>query len=113
MYITFRLVFLCDLGISVYNQGLKQEYDISKVGSIKFSWKEVECEQRSGVFIGYEIKLYFDEDVYTRKVAGSVTTYTIQPEEWPGFCFPNAISVAAINGIAVTHCPPVEISLVG
>ena len=114
MYITFTLtVSFCELGIFANNQSLKQEYDISKIGSITFSWKEVKCEQRSGVFIGYDIKLYFDEHVYTQRVAGSVTAFTIQPEKWPKFFFPRAISVAAISGFTVTHCPPVEISLLG
>ena len=113
-YITVRLSFLfCDLGIPTYNQGLKQEYDISKIGSIILIWKEVQCEPRSGVFTGYEIKLYVCEHVYTQRVARSVTSFTILSEEWPGSRFPKAVSIAAISGIAVTHCPPVEISLLG
>ena len=100
-----------DLGIYAYTQGLKQEYDISKLEGITFSWKE--CEQRSGALLGYEVKLHYDEHVYTRRLAESVSTYTILPEDKPTISFPKAISVAAINGIVGNHCPPVEISLRG
>ena len=113
--ITIKLTLpFCDLGISAYPQDLKQENDISKAGGITFSWKELDCEQRNGVLLGYEIKLYYDDDVYTGRVVESVTTFTIQPNWMLKFSFPKAISVAAINEVGVgNHCPPVKVNLIG
>ena len=105
-----------DLGISAFPQGLKQVYiyNVSKKGIIAFSWNEVECEQRNGAVIGYEIKLYFDEHVYTRRVDGSLTTVAILRQWKSNSSFPKAISVAAINEAgAGSHCPPVNISQLG
>ena len=115
LYITFKLTFLLyDLGITAFPQHLKQEYNMSKTGGIIFSWKALDCEQRNGLLLGYEIKLYNDEQVYTRSVVESVTIFIIRPQWKPDFHFPNAISVAAINEVGVgSHCPPVSIDLSG
>ena len=103
-----------NLGISAIPQGLKQECNMFQTEGITFSWKKVDCEQRNGLFFGYEIKLYYDEEVYTRRVVESITTFTILPQWKPELCFPKAISVAAINEVGVgDHCPPVNISLSG
>ena len=111
-HITFKLSLpFCDSGIYAYTQGLKEEHDISKLERIILSWKE--CEQRSGALLSYEVKLYNDQHVYTKRLVESVTSYTILPEEKLENCFPKAISVAAISGIVGNHCPPVEISLRG
>ena len=78
------------------------------------SWSELECEKRNGVLLGYEIKFYCDEKVYTRRVPEFMTTFTILPQWKPELCFPKAISVAAINEVGVgNHCPPVNINLFG
>lgn len=90
---------------------MKQEYDISKLKGITFSWKE--CEQRSGALLGYKLKLYYDEHVCTRRLFEGVNNYTILAEKNPEYRFPKAISLAAIKGIVGNHCPPVEISLRG
>ena len=111
--LTYPFHFL-DLGISAFPQGLKQERNISQTGGITFSWKEVDCEQRNGVLLGYEIKLYYDEQVCTGRVVQSITTFTIPPLRKPELCFPKAISVAAINEVGVgNHCPPVNVTLLG
>ena len=102
-----------DLGISTFPQGLRQVY-VSKKGVITFSWNEVECEQKNGVVLGHEIKLYSDEQVYTRKVFGSSTTVAILPQRKFHSSLPKAISVAAFNEAGVgSHCPPVNISQLG
>ena len=115
LYITFKITFpICDLGISAVPQGLKQEFNMSETGDTTFSWKELDCEQRNGVLLGYEIKLYYDEQVLTRRVVKSVTTFTILPQWRPELSFPKAISVAAINEVGVgNHCPAVKINLSG
>ena len=111
--LVFKWTFpFCDLGIFAIPQCLKQESDISKKGGITFSWKEIDCEQMNGVFLGYEIKLYYRNKVCTEKVDVSVTTFTVQPNWKPKFSFPKAISVAVINEVGVgSHCPPVKINL--
>ena len=74
----------------------------------------MQCEERKGVLLGYEIKLYYDEHVYTTGVAESVTMFSIVPQLLPVFSFPNAISVAAINEVGTgSHCPPVNINSSG
>ena len=93
---------------------MKQEYNISQTGGITFGWKEVECEQRNGVLLGYEIKLYYDDHVCTGRVVASVTTFTILPQWKPELSFPKSISVAAITEVGVgNHCPPVNVTLSG
>ena len=61
-----------ELGISSFPQALKQEFNIPvcEARGIVFSWNEMNCEQRNGVLLGYEIKLYFDEEVSTGRVVG-------------------------------------------
>ena len=87
---------------------------MSNTSGITFSWKEVECERRNGLFQGYEIKLYYDDEVCTRGLVEFVTTFTIPSQSEPEFRFPKAISVAAINEVGVgDHCPPVNINLSG
>ena len=99
------------VGISAWPQDLKRENDIPKAAGITFSWKELDCEERNGALLGYEIKLYYDEEVCTARVVGSVTMFTILPKWRPNFSFPRAISVAAINEVGVgNHCPPVKIN---
>ena len=74
----------------------------------------MQCEERNGVLLGYEIKLYYDKQVYTTEVAESVTMFTIVPQLFPEFSFPDAISVAAINEVGTgSHCPPVNINSSG
>ena len=74
----------------------------------------MDCEQRNGVLLGYEIKLYYDEEVCTERVVTPITTFTIPPQWKPELCFPKAISVAAINEVGVgNHCPPVNVTLSG
>ena len=105
-----------DVEISSFPKDLKQdiEYNTSKTGGITFSWKELECEHWNGVLHGYEIKLYSDDEVCTKTVVKSVTSFTILPQWNPELCFPRAISVAAINQFGVgIHCPPVNITLSG
>ena len=93
---------------------MKQERNISQTEGITFSWKEVDCEQRNGLLLGYEIKLDYGEEVCTRRVVESITTFTILRPWKPELCFPKAISVAAINEVGVgDHCPPVNIKLSG
>ena len=115
LHITLKITFpFYDLGISAVPQGLKQEFNKSKIGGTTFIWKELDCEQRNGVLLGYEIKLYYDKEVLTRRVVESVTTFTILPQWKPEFSFPKAISVAAVNEVGVgNHCPPVKINLSG
>ena len=112
---TFKLTLsFFDLGISAIPQDLKQVHNMSKIGGITFSWKAVDCEQKNGVLLGYEIKLYNGEQVYTRTVFESGTIFTILPQWKPELCFPKAISVAAINEVGVgNHCLPVNIDLSG
>ena len=112
---TFKLTLSFHaLGINAVPQDLKQVHNMSKIGGIIFNWKAVECEQRNGVLLGYEIKLYSDEQVYSRTVVESGTIFTILPQWKPDFHFPKAISVAAINEVGVgNHCPPVNIDLSG
>ena len=70
----------------------------------------MQCEQRNGVLLGYEIKLYYDKGVYTTEVVASVTMFTIVPQWLTEFSLPKAISVAAVNEVGVgNHCPPVNI----
>ena len=111
----FKLIFtFYNLGISAIPQGLKQECNISQTKSITFSWMKVDCEQRNGLLLGYEIKLYYDEEVRTGRVVESINTFTVSPQWKPKFSFPNAISVAAINEVGVgNHCRPVNIKLSG
>ena len=93
---------------------MKQENDISRTGGITFSWKELDCEEWNGALAGYEIKLYYEDEVHTERVVEFVTTFTIQPNSMLKFSFPKAISVAAINEVGVgNHCPLVKISLFG
>ena len=74
----------------------------------------MECEQRNGALLGYEIKLYYDEETHTEVVVKSVTTFTILPQLKPKLFLPKAISVAAINEVGVgDHCPPVNVNLSG
>ena len=115
VYMTFKLTLsFHDLEISAIPQDLKQVHNMSKRGGITFTWKAVDCEQRNGVLLGYEIKLYNDDQGYTRTVIEPVTIFTILPQWKPVFSFPNAISVAAINEVGVgNHCPPVNIDLSG
>ena len=112
---TFKLTLsFYTLGIYAIPQDLKQVHSMSKIGGITFTWKEVDCEQSNGVLLGYEIKLYNDEQVYTRTVVESGTIFTILPQWKPDFHFPKAISVAAINEVRVgNHCLPVNIDLSG
>ena len=87
---------------------------MSKTRGVTFTWKAVNCEQRNGLLLGYEIKLYYDDKVCTKRVVESVTTFTILPQWKPELCFPKAISVAAINEVGVgDHCPPVNLNLSG
>ena len=103
-----------NLGITAFPQGLKQEHNVSERRGVTFSWKEMQCEERKGVLLGYEIKLYYDKQVYTTRVVESVTTFTVLPQWKPGLSFPKAISVAAINELgAGNHCPPVHINQSG
>ena len=103
-----------DLGISTYPQGLKQECDILQRRGITFSWREIECEPSNGVLLGYEIKLYYDDQMCTVRVGESVTTFTIEPHWRLRPYFPKAISVAAINEVGVgDYCPPVNINQSG
>ena len=103
-----------DIGVSAFPEGLKQEYNVSKGGGITFSWKEVERDQRNGLLLGYEIKLYYDQQVYTTEKIDTIPAFTILPHWKPEFCFPNAISVAAFNEVGVgNHCPPLNINLSG
>ena len=84
------------------------------MGGITFSWRSVERAQRNGVLLGYEVKMYSDEKVYTQTVPEYMTTFTILQESKHRFSFPNAISVAAINEVGVgNHCPPVNINQSG
>ena len=93
---------------------MKQEYHIAQSRGITFSWRKIECEQRNGVLLGYEIMLYYDDRVLTARVAEPVTTFTILPQLNSRLYFPKAISVAAINEVGVgNHCPPVTIDLFG
>ena len=93
---------------------MKQERNIFKSGGITFNWKEVECEQWNGALLGYEIKLYYDEEVRTERVVESITTFTILPQRKPELYFPKAISVAAINEVGIgNHCQPVNFNLSG
>ena len=112
---TFKLTLsFSTLVIYAIPQDLKQVHNMSKIGGITFNWKEVDCEQRNGVLLGYEIKLYNDQQVYTRTVVKFGTIFTILPQWKPDFLFPKAISVAAINEVGVgNHCPPVNINLSG
>ena len=81
---------------------------------VTFSWNEVECEGRNGVLLGYEVNLYYDDQVLTVRVVESVTTFTILPQRKTELCFPKAISVAAINEVGVgDHCTPVNINQSG
>ena len=83
-------------------------------GRITFSWKDIECEQINGVLLGYEVKVYFDEDVQVQRLIGSVTTYIVSPIWKPKLSLPNAISVAAINQLGVgDHSPPLKIDTSG
>ena len=85
-------------------------------GFIIFGWKEIEYSKVNGALIGYEVKLYYDEEVYTDKVVKSVNTYTISPQRLPSNAtlLPNAISVAAVNELGVgNHSPPVKVILSG
>ena len=116
LYITFIHVPynfpFYNAGISAFPQGL--ELNMSKLGGVTFSWNEMQCEQRNGVLLGYEIKLYYDKGVYTTRVVASVTMFTIVPQWLPEFSLPKAISVAAINEVgAGIHCPPVNVNLSG
>ena len=89
---------------------MKQEYHTSQTGGITFSWEEIECEQRNGALLGYEINLHYDEIVHTVKVFKPITAFTIPPLFITQSRYPNAISVAAINQVGVgIHCPPVSI----
>ena len=103
------------LGTSAFPQDLKQEHsNISRIGGVTFIWNEMKCEERNGILLGYEIKLYYDKGVYTTRVAESVTMFTIVPQLLPESSFPKAISVAAINEVgAGNHCPPVNINQSG
>ena len=65
----------------------------------------------NGILLGYEIKLYYDEETHIERVIGSVTAYTILPQQKKKLLLPRAISVAAINEIGVgDHSPPVNIN---
>ena len=100
-----------NLEITAFPQGLKQEHNMSERRGVTFSWKEMQCEERNGILLGYEIKLYYDKGVYTTRVAESVTMFTIVPQLLPESSFPKAISVAAINEVGTgIHCPPVNIN---
>ena len=112
---TLKHFFLSyDLGIPAFPRGLKQVFIIPKKGIIAFSWNEVECEERNGVVVGYEVKLYSDEQVCTKRVFGTFTTVPTLPQWASNFSFPKAISVAAFNEAGIgSHCPPVNISELG
>ena len=74
----------------------------------------MQCEQKNGIFLGYEVKLYYDERIFIKQVNEAVTTYSISPK-WkaPNF-LPKAISVAAINELGVgNHSPLVKINQSG
>ena len=87
---------------------------MSERRGITFSWKEMRCEERNGVLLGYEIKLYYDKQVCIAGVAESVTMFTVLPQWKTELSFPKAISVAAINEVgAGNHCPPVNINQSG
>ena len=90
---------------------MKQICNNPKVGSVTFGWKTIECEQISGALLGYEVKLYYDEETCTEKVPKSVNMYTISPRSKHNFSLPKAISIAAVNELGVgAHSPPVKIN---
>ena len=74
----------------------------------------MECEKINGMMLGYEVKLYYDDETYTERVIESVTTYTISPKWKSKVTLPRAISVAAINEYGVgDHSPQVNINITG
>ena len=91
---------------------MKQICEDPQSGSVTFGWSEVECKEMNGVLLGYEVKLYYDEEeTHTERLIDSVTTYTIARHSKPQRPLPKAISVAAINQLGVgDHSPPVRIN---
>ena len=108
----FCLHFLS--GVCGYPQGLRGVCNDPEEGSITFGWKAVDCERMNGLLLGYEVKLHYDEETRTERVVESVTTYTISPLTKPGWSYPKAISVAAVNEVGVgDYSPPVKIDTSG
>ena len=103
-----------NLGITAVPQGLKQVNSVSEGRGVMFSWKEMQCKERNGVLLGYEIKLYCGRQVHTTTVVESETMFTVVPQWRTKFSYPKAISVAAMNELgAGNHCPRVKINLSG
>ena len=101
-------------GVCGFPQDLRQISNDPKTGEVTFVWKEMECEQWNGLLLGYEVKVYFDEEVLVETLLKSVTTYVTSPQWKPKISLPKAISVAAINELGVgDHSPPVKISSSG
>ena len=64
--------------------------------------------------LGYEVKLYYDEETRTERVIELGNSYTILPQQKHNFLLPNAISVAAISELGVgDHSPLVNINSTG
>ena len=111
MYLSSLFLFS---GVSGFPQDLKQVYNDPKTGRVIFGWKKLECERMNGVLLGYEVKLYYDEETCTERVIESVTSFAISPQCKPRIPLPIAISVAAINEVGVgDHSPPVKINSSG
>ena len=101
-------------GICSIPQGLKLIHSDVETGSLKFGWNEIECEQRNGALLGYELKLFYSDKICTERVTASVTAYTVVPKSKPQNSMPSAISVAAINQVGVgDYSLPLKINPVG
>ena len=102
------------VGINGFPHGLKQTCSDPNTGGVTFVWRDMQCEQVNGILLGYEVKLYYGEEIRTKRVLRFVTNYTILPRWKDKYLLPNAISVAAINEVGVgDHSPPVNIIIPG
>ena len=97
-----------------FPQDFKEIHSHFETGTVTFGWKEIECDRRNGVLLGYELKLFYDDEIYTDRVTASVTCYTVVPKPRHQFFLPKAISVAAINELGVgDYSPPLTINRFG
>ena len=111
----FSLLSLpCLAAISAFPQDLKLITVNADVQTATFGWKQIPCDQRNGVLLGYEVKLHYESGFRTSRVSDRQSTYTISTRRKYNNSFPEAISVAGINEVGVgDHSPPLNLNQYG
>ena len=94
---------------------MKQIASDSLQHTITFTWRAYKPNRKHGSRVGYECKVYYDNDtVHTVLLPAHATKHTISLQRELKPSLPKAISIAALTNIAITdHTPPVKISQSG